>query len=67
VWKHKNKFYGGFTKKYNVTQLVWYESTTDVLAAIHREKQIKNWPRSRKIALIRRMNPTWRDLSQDFD
>jgi putative endonuclease len=67
VWKHKSKVYEGFTKKYNITQLVWYESTTDVLAAIKLEKQIKNWPRSRKVALIRLMNPTWRDLSDDFD
>jgi putative endonuclease len=67
VWKHKHKVYEGFTKKYNVTQLVWYESTTEVLAAIQREKQVKNWPRSRKVSLIRLMNPTWRDLSDDFD
>jgi putative endonuclease len=67
VWKHKNKVYKGFTKKYNITQLVWYESTADVLGAIQREKQIKNWPRSRKVALIRRVNPMWRDLSDDFD
>ena len=67
VWKHKNTVYDGVTKKYNITQPVYYETTTDARAAIEREKQIKDWRRSRRIALIRRMNPTWRDLSDDFD
>jgi len=67
VWKHKHKVYDGFTKKYNITHLVYYETTTDVFGAIAREKQIKNWRRSKKVALIRTMNPTWRDLSADFD
>jgi putative endonuclease len=67
IQKHKQKLYDGFTKKYNVTQLVWYETTTDVRAAIEREKEIKAWRRSKRVELIRRMNPTWRDLSDDFD
>jgi putative endonuclease len=67
VLKHKNKMHDGFTKKYNITQLVYYESTTDVRAAIEREKQIKDWRRIKRVALIRKMNPTWRDLSDDFD
>ncbi len=48
------------------TALVYYETTTDVRAAIEREKQIKDWRRSKRVALIQRMNPTWRDLSDDF-
>jgi len=67
VWKHKHRVYKGFTKKYNIRQLVYYEVTTDVRAAIEREKQIKRWRRSKRVDLIRRMNPTWRDLSDDFD
>lgn len=67
VWKHKHKVYDGFPKKYNITQLVYYETTTDVLGAIAREKQIKDWRRSKRVALIRAMNPAWRDLSDDFD
>jgi putative endonuclease len=57
----------GFTKKYNIRQLVYYEWTDSARGAIEREKQIKSWRRSKKIALVRTMNPTWRDLSQDFD
>jgi putative endonuclease len=64
VYEHRNKLIDGFTKRYNVTQLVYFESTTDVLAAIGREKQIKGWSRSKKIALIQSMNPTWKDLAQ---
>ncbi len=67
VWKHKNRVYDGFTKKYNIRQLVYYETTTDGLAAIEREKEIKKWRRSKRVALIKRLNPTWRDLSDDFD
>jgi putative endonuclease len=58
VQKHKEKVYDGFTKKYNITQLVYYETTTDVRAAIEREKQMKDWRRSKRVALIRAMNPT---------
>jgi putative endonuclease len=67
VQKHKQKLYDGFTKKYNITQLVYYEITPDVRVAIEREKQIKDWRRGKRVELIRRMNPTWRDLSDDFD
>lgn len=49
-------------KKYHIDQLLYYEQTTDVYAAIAREKQIKGWTREKKIALIRHMNPTWKDL-----
>jgi len=53
----------GFTAIYNVTQLIWYEETVNVTAAIAREKEIKGWNRAKKIALISRTNPSWRDLS----
>ncbi len=55
----------GFTLKYRVNRLVYFEVTRDVRAAIAREKQIKGWLRKRKIALIESMNPTWLDLSRD--
>jgi len=63
VYEHKQKLVKGFTARYNLDQLVYYESTPDIRAAIQREKQLKNWPRRRKIALIESVNPTWRDLS----
>ncbi len=52
VWQHKNDVYEGFTKKYGVHRLVWYESTSDIKAAIQREKQMKKWRRQWKIDLI---------------
>ena len=55
-----------FTERYNVTDLVYYESTDDVGAAIQREKQLKGWLRKKKIALIESFNPEWRDLSLDW-
>ena len=66
VHEHKNKLVKGFTSKYNIQYLVFYESTTDVHAALAREKQIKGWLRSKKIALIDSMNPTWKDLSEEW-
>ncbi|MCP4269637.1 MAG: GIY-YIG nuclease family protein [Candidatus Brocadiaceae bacterium] len=62
VYEHKNNLVEGFTKKYNVHRLVHFESTSDVKAAIHREKCIKKWKRSWKIKLIETHNPGWRDL-----
>ena len=62
VWQHKNDVVGGFTKKYGVHTLVYYERHGDVMAAINREKQIKKWKRAWKLALIEKQNPTWRDL-----
>jgi len=56
----------GFTKKYNITKLVYYEETNDIQAAIAREKQIKGWVRSKKIALIESANPKWDDLSEGW-
>jgi putative endonuclease len=66
VYEHKHKLVEGFTAKYNITRLVYYEATPDVRSAIAREKQIKGWLRSKKIALIESMNPEWRDLSEGW-
>jgi len=65
VSEHKNKLIRGFTKRYNITKLVYCESANDVDATIRREKQIKGWLRSKKIALIEANNPDWRDLSEE--
>jgi len=62
VYEHKNKLADGFTKKYNVNKLVYYEIFGDIMSAIEREKQIKGWVRKKKIALIEKENPEWKDL-----
>ena len=67
VYQHKNKLIEGFTKRYNVTRLVYVETYHDVKEAIAREKQIKSWRRSKKLDLIKSLNPTWRDLSEEWD
>ncbi|TMG04111.1 MAG: GIY-YIG nuclease family protein [Chloroflexi bacterium] len=61
--QHRNHIFEGFTNKYNVTRLVYFEETRDVQAAIAREKELKQWTRAKKIALIESANPDWRDLS----
>ena len=66
VYEHKNKMVEGFTKKYNITKLVYFEETNDVNSAIAREKQLKGWLRKKKVALIGSVNPKWRDLSMSF-
>jgi putative endonuclease len=66
IYEHKQKLVPGFTTKYNITRLVYYEATDDIGAAIEREKQIKGWLRRKKIALIDAVNPEWRDLSVDW-
>ena len=66
VYEHKYKLVEGFTKKYNITRLVYYEQTSDIKAAIAREKQIKGWLRSKKVALIESVNPNWADLSVEW-
>ena len=66
VYEHKHKLVDGFTKKYNVTWLAYYEVTSDVSAALTREKQLKRWGRGKKIALIQSMNPQWKDLAQEW-
>jgi len=63
IWQHKEKLGSGFARRYNLDRLVWFERHTTVRAAISREKEIKGWRRSKKVALIEAMNPQWRDLS----
>jgi putative endonuclease len=67
VHEHKHKIADGFTNKYNITKLVHYESTDNIDSAIEREKQIKGWKRSKKIALIESINPNWDDLGKYLD
>jgi putative endonuclease len=62
VVEHKRKIVKGFTQKYNVNKLVWYEQTNDIRLAIQREKQIKKWLRKWKLELIEETNPNWKDL-----
>jgi putative endonuclease len=64
LWQHRNHAVPGHTDRYNITRLVHFEQTADVLAAIAREKQIKGWSRGKKIALIESGNPTWEDLAE---
>jgi len=66
VWQHKNKLVPGFTSRYNLTRLVYYEQFFYPDAAIDREKEIKGWRRSKKIKLIDSMNPRWEDLAKDW-
>lgn len=62
IYEHKKKLVEGFSQKYNLTKLVYYEICDDIYSAISREKQIKGWIRSKKIDLIQKLNPTWADL-----
>ena len=62
IYEHKNKFVDGFTKKYNLIKLVYFEQTNDVDSAIEREKKLKKWSRIKKINLIESINPNWTDL-----
>ncbi|MBO5050611.1 MAG: GIY-YIG nuclease family protein [Clostridia bacterium] len=64
LYEHKNGLVDGFTKRYNVHKLVYFDATSDVYAAITREKQLKGWKRERKIKLIEEKNPKWDDLSK---
>jgi len=66
VWQHKNKLRPGFTSRYNLNRLVYYESFVYPDAAIAREKEIKGWRRSKKISLVEAMNPQWDDLARDW-
>ena len=65
IWQHKNDLAEGFTKKYSVHSLVYYEVHEQMLSAIQREKQLKKWNRQWKINLIEKINPTWKDLWQE--
>ena len=66
AYEHKSKLIEGFTSKYSIHTLVYYESTSNVHTALAREKQIKGWLRSKKLALIESMNPEWKDLSEEW-
>ena len=67
VWEHKNKVVKGFTEKYNVDKLLYYETTDSIESAIKREKQLKNWHRQWKLNLIKEKNPEFKDLSLDWE
>lgn len=66
VWEHKNKAASGFTAKYNLSKLVFYEEFGDIESAIFREKEIKKWRREKKNKIIEAMNPEWEDLSEGW-
>lgn len=66
IYEHKSKLVRGFTKKYNVNKLVFYEETRDVIAALTREKEIKKWRREKENQLVNRINPAWKDLSMEW-
>jgi putative endonuclease len=66
IWEHKNKLAEGFTSKYSVHNLVWYELHETMESAILREKAIKKWERSWKVEVIEELNPQWRDLYSDL-
>jgi putative endonuclease len=65
IYEHKNKLVEGFTKKYNIHKLVYFEETNDVNSALAREKEIKKWRREKKNNLVSAMNPHWNDLSEN--
>ncbi len=67
TWTHREGDIPGFTSRYGVKRLVWYEAHTDIHEAIKREKRIKKWPRAWKINLIEAQNPDWRDLWFDLE
>lgn len=67
VYEHKSMLVKGFTSRYHVHMLVWYEAYTDVREAIAREKMLKKWNRAWKLELIESFNPTWRGLYQDLN
>jgi putative endonuclease len=66
VWEHKNKVIPGFTAKYSVHQLVYYEMHQDIMEAAWSERRFKNWRREWKINMIEKFNPTWRDLYEEI-
>ena len=66
IWQHKNDFVEGFTKRYGVHTLVWFEGHESMESAIAREKAIKEWKRVWKVELIENGNPTWRDLNDEI-
>lgn len=66
MYEHKQVIGGQFTTRYRITQLIYFEETRDVHAALHREKQLKGWTRAKKLELIASGNPQWVDLSEDW-
>jgi putative endonuclease len=66
VWEHKEGVVQGFTERYGVKTLVWFETHEDVIEAIAHEKQIKEWKRAWKLEMIEKANPTWRDLYEEL-
>lgn len=66
MYEHKNHLTDGFTKRYNINQLIYYEEFAIINDAICREKEIKGWIRKKKILLIESMNPTWQDLAKEW-
>ena len=66
VYEHKNNFTEGFTNKYQVHRLVYYETTSEITSALQREKLLKKWKRAWKIELIEKNNPQWKDLYESF-
>ena len=66
VHEHKNRMFSGFTKKYYVNKLVYFEETQDIVTAIAREKEIKKWRREKKNSLFATCNPEWKDLSDEW-
>jgi putative endonuclease len=66
MYEHKEGINEGFTKRYNIKKLVYYETSTDIIEAIKREKALKKWNREWKIRLIEKTNPDWNDLAEEF-
>jgi putative endonuclease len=66
IWQHREGTAEGFTKRYGVKQLVWYEVHSEIVQAISREKQLKKWNRDWKVNLIQKANPDWRDLYDEI-
>jgi putative endonuclease len=66
IWEHREGVVRGFTRRYGIKRLVWFEAHETMESAITREKRIKRWPRAWKYDLIHKENPTWRDLAEDF-
>jgi len=67
IWEHKEKLVKGFSAKYDVNKLVYYEPCGDIEQAFTREKQLKNWHRDWKMNLIEKFNPTWKDLYDELE
>ena len=67
LYEHKNKLFKGFSAKYNIDQLVYFEQFADIAQAIVRETELKDWRREKKVALIETMNPEWKDLAEEWN